>query len=297
MMTGFITEIDCITGTGIVEIMPSFTRIRFSLSDAQENIEKGQVVNFEEGLRPLNIRCAGNQKIEKSIEIGNGFSSEVQALGPEEAEIQIAVPFGGRLVSPEWSVALANMEKPLSTGFLAVKGQKIIDARNLLVKKAQETKAKYLFFVDDDIEPPSNCLNLLLDALQTTNCMVAVGLCGFRRKNSPAMTYTNIGFLEWEKDKIQEIKRTGTGCMLIKMEVFNKIDVPYFDGSEQSLTKFQTVGEDFYFCDKVRNAGYKIVAHGGVVCKHRDSLTGIAHSPVQKDAWDLGFNNGAFESL
>ena len=48
----------------------------------------------------------------------------------------------------------------------------------------------------------------------------------------------------------------GTGCMLIKMSVFDKIEKPYFyygDAGQEGL-----MSEDVYFCDKAHQAGYDV---------------------------------------
>ena len=53
-----------------------------------------------------------------------------------------------------------------------------------------------------------------------------------------------------------EMQRIPTGCLLIKMHVFDKLSKPYF--------RFETdadgaiVGEDYVFCDRARAAGFRI---------------------------------------
>lgn len=300
-MHGYIKEIDTLTGTGLVEALPNFQVFRFLLSDMQERLEVGQNVEFDEAYQPVNIRAVGKSRANKySGDPADNMPCHVTAYGPEDADIRIAVPFGGRMVVPEWTMALADLRSPLPVGYLAVKGQKIIEARNMLAQKALELKARYLFFLDDDTEPPANVIELLLQALEhSPYARVAGGLCGFRRLKSPAIAYTSEApyFLDWKSGEIHEVVRTGTGCMLIDTSVFSSLSVPWFAGRETSREKFQLTGEDFYFCDKVTAAGFKIVAHGGVVCKHRDTQTRIAYTPVQKHLWDLGIDgNGAYGS-
>jgi len=56
----------------------------------------------------------------------------------------------------------------------------------------------------------------------------------------------------------------GTGCLLIKTEVFKKIPKPwFFYGSEQRM-----LGEDVFFCEKAKNAGFAIWIHPNLNVGH-----------------------------
>jgi len=71
--------------------------------------------------------------------------------------------------------------------------------------------------------------------------------------------YNNI--VVWEKDTLVEIDGCGFGCVLIKTDVFRNIkDRPWFDT--------QGSGEDFYFCRKAIEAGYKIYCDTSIKCSH-----------------------------
>jgi GT2 family glycosyltransferase len=51
-----------------------------------------------------------------------------------------------------------------------------------------------------------------------------------------------------------ECDAIGTGCLLIKADVFKKISKPwFFYGAEDRM-----IGEDIYFCEKAKEAGFKI---------------------------------------
>lgn len=56
---------------------------------------------------------------------------------------------------------------------------------------------------------------------------------------------------------------TGTHVMLIRREVFEKLKPPWF-----KLDDTGTSGEDRYFCEKVREAGYKVYTDLSVVTGH-----------------------------
>ena len=50
-----------------------------------------------------------------------------------------------------------------------------------------------------------------------------------------------------------------TGCLLIRMRVFDKIPKPWFSTRIEG-EKIQ--GEDYYFCDRAREAGFEIWCDG-----------------------------------
>ena len=70
----------------------------------------------------------------------------------------------------------------------------------------------------------------------------------------------------WNTGDIVECDVIGMGFTLIKREVFEAIDEPYFYFEHGRVEN--GVSEDFYFCEKARSAGYKIAVHTGVLCKH-----------------------------
>jgi hypothetical protein len=53
-----------------------------------------------------------------------------------------------------------------------------------------------------------------------------------------------------------EMQRIPTGCLLIKMSVFEKLTRPYFRFETDS--EGAIVGEDYVFCDRAREAGFHI---------------------------------------
>ena len=54
-----------------------------------------------------------------------------------------------------------------------------------------------------------------------------------------------------------EMARLPTGFMLIRMTVFDRLAKPYFRFGVNE-TSGEIVGEDYVFCDRVRQAGFRI---------------------------------------
>lgn len=60
-----------------------------------------------------------------------------------------------------------------------------------------------------------------------------------------------------ESTGLQEIGSVGMGVMLIKKRVFAKLSEPWFE-TPWRHDKRGYIGEDVYFCNKARDAGFKI---------------------------------------
>jgi hypothetical protein len=65
--------------------------------------------------------------------------------------------------------------------------------------------------------------------------------------------------------KLVELDATGTGALLFNMEIFDRIEEPWFkvENDEAGVT-----GEDFYFCKKARGAGVQIFADSSIEVDH-----------------------------
>ena len=102
-------------------------------------------------------------------------------------------------------------------------------ARNDLVKVALEAKCDYIFFIDSDMILPK----LTLERLYDMNVPVASGL--YFAKSPPYLPVVR-DFIEdrfiFKKiidfGKIIEVGGVGMGCCLIKKEVFDKLEYPWF---------------------------------------------------------------------
>jgi hypothetical protein len=75
---------------------------------------------------------------------------------------------------------------------------------------------------------------------------------------------------EWSKPQLMEVDATGTGCLLIRTEVFLNMDYPWFEFTKTEAGK--VVGEDVGFCKKAKKAGYKIYVDTSINCGHMGLL-------------------------
>jgi hypothetical protein len=148
-------------------------------------------------------------------------------------------------------------------------------SRNNLIEDIvrNKTDMTYLWFIDADVVPPMYTFTKLFDL----NIDVAVGCCPIYLKEG---MYWNIAdekgyFIPYHEDLPQapfKIPSCGAGCLLIKREVLDNIEWPYFKMEYQPKWENKgsaiKTGEDIYFCNKVTDAGYEIYAHPEVRCGH-----------------------------
>lgn len=131
-------------------------------------------------------------------------------------------------------------------------GSRITENRNNLVKIALEGNATHIMFVDSDMTFPADSLQRLLNYDLDIVCATASkrdescrDMIGIPSSNEDAVT----------SKTLIEMDSVGLPFMLIKMNIFFKINKPYFAEPENGE---DLVPEDAYFCHKVKMSGAKI---------------------------------------
>ena len=222
------------------------------------------------------------------LKSGGSKPEENDLIQPTKFGLVLAMPFanrngdqtkGCRPVQPEWALALAVQSYPLNVNvqMMFIKGKEVGSARDAMVRQAMEIRAKYIFFLDDDVQIPSFAIRkLVYDLEQADEDVMAIGGIYTEKAFPPEpLVFRGKGmgsFWKWKVGEIFPVDGIAGGCLMVKMEVFDKISSPWFFTSDELLTsgsaarKYQT--DDLYFCDKVRNAGYRILADGGILCVH-----------------------------
>lgn len=188
-----------------------------------------------------------------------------------KSHLLVGIPTTGRQTTVRWGVNLATQIYPLSMSynFCEVKGAEAGEARNRIVQFAKESKAKLIWMVDDDVLPPQYAVQkLLYSMLNKPNVMAAAGIIYTKGDIPEPLVFEHNGsgpYVNWKRGDVFEVPGfISTGCMLIRTEVFDKIPEPWF----KTLDFPDKMTEDVWFCLAVRKAGFKILAHGGVLCGH-----------------------------
>lgn len=195
---------------------------------------------------------------------------------------------GGRPVAPEWSLAMQTQNYPLNCSVMhvALKGNSIDKARTAFAKHALEVGAPYIWFVDDDVAPPQFAARQLINTLKQAddNVMAVGGIYTSRSLPAEPMVYLENGdgcHWKWKKDTVFEVHGIGTGCLMVKTEAFKHLPEPWFVTIDESDPGKENPGQyrnqcsdDIYFCQKLREAGFRILADANVLCVHWDVKTG-----------------------
>jgi len=159
--------------------------------------------------------------------------------------------------------------------FLSYPSQKPISYnRNLAVKNfLDKPEYDYLLFLDGDIVPPLNILDLALYDKD-----IIGGVCfGYLRAEN--FGYGIVPFVMRQNEKgtydvmnldgtegLVECDGIGSGCMLIKREVLEKMKYPFKNIYDEDGIKLR--GLDFNFCTESKKKGFKVWAHLNYPCGH-----------------------------
>lgn len=186
----------------------------------------------------------------------------------------IGIPFS-RPVMPEWAISLAIQTWPtdLANCYIPMRGLPVDQARIAIVESARRLDAPWIFMVDDDVEIPQWTIRQLMNTIKQADddVMVVGGIYPSRTNPTEPIVYKGHGqgvYWKWRRGEIFEVDAIGTGCMLIRTEVFDKIERPWFKTVKETATD---VTDDIWFCAKVREKGYRILADGSVICVHWDN--------------------------
>lgn len=197
--------------------------------------------------------------------------------------IALAVPCPTRTMTRETGLALANLVKPMFASYIPISPDslEVGEARNLCVEQAREAGAEWIFFVDYDVLPPPNALIKLM-----SHKMPIVGGV-YHSKSIPSWPLLYVkgwpgAFEDYEAGDLVAVHGMGMGCTLIRMDVFDKLEKPYFKTipgyvAENPNTVLPHMTEDTYFCDKARKAGFDVVADTSIQAFHMDWVNGIGY--------------------
>ena len=184
--------------------------------------------------------------------------------------LTIVYPSKG-ICSPAFAHALRTLEIPKEFKkyeVLYISGADVAIARNNL---AEAARGEYIFWVDDDVLPPPDTIK----KLYAHDKDIVSGL--YFSRQPPHYPQIHMfddkdcrfasSVVDYERNALIEIDACGAGCMLIKRKVFDKIKKPYFNYVPATETE-PKMGEDYYFCKKVKEAGMKVYCDTSVICKH-----------------------------
>jgi hypothetical protein len=186
----------------------------------------------------------------------------------------VGIPAGEQARWTEFLASLIVLERPKGTRLAFVHGTYIQASRNDLVGQMLASDAQWLFMVDDDHVFDRRLLINLLDRHVPIVGAAAVSrkppyyVCAYAHGTNHAM-----GILDFTPE-MQEVEAVGTGAILIRREVFEALESPWFEVGFDANGR--NISEDIIFCQRAREAGYDIWLDATQMIGH---LTGVAIRP------------------
>lgn len=174
-------------------------------------------------------------------------------------KVLVAIPSGDQMQSRFVNslIGLLGRQLPHTTFFYANWiSSRIADNRNELAKLALEKGHTHVLYIDADMVVPLDGIERLLnhdkDIVGASACKRIDGqsdVIGIPLHPDDAITTL-------KDDPLVEMQSMGLPFMLIKTDVFKKLGIPWF--AEPYDENGILIPEDTFFCQKVRQAGYKI---------------------------------------
>jgi len=130
----------------------------------------------------------------------------------------------------------------------------------------------YFFFLDSDI------IGDIDDIIRLLEINSDITVAPYKQHGSDMyQTYMNdedgnfIGQFKSTATGIREVGSSGTGFMLIKRKVFEKLKYEPFFFNPINKSK-NILGEDIYFCTKARKQGFRVVCDFDIKLEHNDRM-------------------------
>jgi hypothetical protein len=198
-----------------------------------------------------------------------------------------AAPFLGALAALVLPPDVAALERSV------VFGNFIPAQRELIMLDALEGAYDYLFFVDDDIVLPPDALVRLLETAEADPQTAVVGGLYYSRDavrplavdgwdpNDTTSAFIP-AFTSGSNDPVDGI---GFGCALLRVEPARALAPPYFPAHvfiERRSHVARQCDEDFRYCERVRDAGFRVRLDARVRCGHYDR----ARDVVIPEVWE-----------
>ena len=147
-------------------------------------------------------------------------------------------------------------------------------ARNIAVSNALTLGCDWLWFVDADTAVPPGAFELLMESMDKAPVIsghyVRRGwpYTSVWSKRVDGLKGETVYFQTTATEGVHEINTTGMGCALINLRWCKEnLEFPWFY-YKSALGDDQAVMEDLFFCDKVLDAGGKILGDARVRCRH-----------------------------
>ncbi len=168
-------------------------------------------------------------------------------------KIAIGVPTN-RLIKPKTAHSILNLVAHSKYDYeiiISTRGYNTSENRNHIAAKSINAGCTHLFFVDDDMIIPPDTLDRLL--AHDKDIVGGVYKTKYEQQEDVAEYFDD------KREDFMKVKALGTGCLLIKTDVFKKLPQPWFK-YEWYPNGMVKRSHDWIFCEDAINAGYDVWA-------------------------------------
>ena len=184
-------------------------------------------------------------------------------------KVAVCVPSNGQWRSMT-SLCIANMVQSFMGSkyeggtkdiqVMSLTGSILPEVRTFLVSAAWSWDATHILWVDSDMAFPSDTIQQLLNRNEP---IVAANYVHRQLPTKPTAfvegeNYIGKLFTKEDSTGLVEVKQVGMGLMLVDMRVFDALELPFFMFEPVPPYFNDFIGEDYFFCRKAREAGFKI---------------------------------------
>lgn len=188
-----------------------------------------------------------------------------------------------------FAASLTGLEAPEGTTIKWIFGHDIAANANLLVHEMYERDADWLWILGDDHSFSPTILTRLL----AHDVDIIVPLCLMRNAPYRPVIYSGVedgvrirvNLDDHPQGGLIAVHSAGSGGMLVKREVFDAIEDPWFESGVDSSVQ---LGEDLYFCDKARDIGAVVMCDLDIPFGH--CSTTVVWPVREADGWTYGFS-------
>lgn len=186
--------------------------------------------------------------------------------GHMDIKIGIGIPTIGQIRTETTRSLMEIMKLPYEMIPIFVYGAYVSQNREKIVTKAQELGCTHLLFIDHDmIFTPSDIQTLL-------SYDKPLVVAAYHERELPSRLMMEMLDTEDFSDytipnELFKIKSAGLGCSLIKMELFERLERPYFP-MKYTQAGIVAESEDVGFCRKVREGGEDVWCDPTLPIKH-----------------------------
>lgn len=175
-----------------------------------------------------------------------------------------------------------------------VTGNFVPAQRELLAGYALHRNADFLLMTDDDMVVPSDAVAKMLEPFADPAVGIVGALCYSRDGIRPmavdgwdANDTTGAAIPAFDDRTPTEVDGVGFGLAMIRCKTFGNMTHPFFPVHifiEQALGRVRVCDEDFLFCRRLKDDGWKVLLHPGVRCGHYDRRSGQVFPLEWEDA-------------